>query len=286
MKQSSPQHDWNQTPAMTPSDTERHTSDGAVQGDTGTALGREGRPSMELGENTLPTKTQEERCRDVVQPRNSQTQAERSSPQLKELDPNNVPQPTYFGNDEKTDHLRCPEDKSTSHTAAASSQPSTSVSTSLLHPHSRSRWIRALLQTADLLSLLYIYTFTLVFVNNRKRPNSTWTTRLPLMQHLPQSYLHPDLPLNILQTTTWALILIFNKLRGGARYGLYCGRVFAVICLLLGLFFGLDTFIDAAMISSFLNLVVAKAIDLVIERRNPPAGVVSSVSEEDLNKAC
>jgi hypothetical protein len=242
---------------------------------------------MEWGENTLPSKTHEDhQCGDLVQPRNNHTQAVRSSPQLKELDPNNLPQPTHCGNDEKTDYPRCLGDKNTSQTAAGSPQPSANVSTSLHHPHSRPQWIRALLQIADLCSLLYIYTFTLVFVNDRKPPNSTWTTRLPLMQHLPQSYLHPDLPLNILQTTTWALILIFNKLRGGSRYWLYCGRVFAVISLLLGLCFGLGTFVDATLIGSFLSLVVAKAIDLVMERRNPPAGVFLPVSEEDLNKAC
>jgi hypothetical protein len=136
------------------------------------------------------------------------------------------------------------------------------------------------LHMGDVVSLLLGYASTIIIVKSHQHPEDGWWASLPLMEQLPSTLKHPSAPLMACQFTIWCLVGIFHLLRS-PRYWPHCGIVAGAVSTAMGAWYGAATMIDTVIITAFLSLVVAKAIDWAPERRIRPAGAVLPLSQQD-----
>ncbi|KAK4444444.1 hypothetical protein QBC34DRAFT_184436 [Podospora aff. communis PSN243] len=154
------------------------------------------------------------------------------------------------------------------------------VSSSPQHLATRKTGMQVALCMSDVVSLLMGYASTIIIVKSHQHLEDGWWTSLPLIEQLPSSLKHPSALLLACQYTIWCLIGIFHLLRS-PRYWSQCGTVAAAISTAMGAWYGAAAMIDTVLITAFLSLVVAKAIDWAPQWRIPPAGVVLPLSKQD-----
>ncbi|KAK0639169.1 hypothetical protein B0T16DRAFT_237709 [Cercophora newfieldiana] len=134
----------------------------------------------------------------------------------------------------------------------------------------RSLGMDTVIRIADLTSLLFGYVLTITTVNSLHRHNP-WPIDLPLMKQLPRSFTHPSPMMISLQFMSWSLIGTLHVLRS-PRYWPECGLVANIISIAIGGWFGMRAMLDSLMITAFLSLLVAKAIEWAPKHRATASG--------------
>ncbi|KAK0613359.1 hypothetical protein B0T14DRAFT_569419 [Immersiella caudata] len=132
----------------------------------------------------------------------------------------------------------------------------------------------------DTVSLLFGYLYTIMIIKSRRPPEDSWRAGLPLMEQLPSSLEHPATFIAILQFTIWSLLGILHSLRS-PRYWPECGLVAGAVSIATGAWYGVATMIDTIIITAYLSLVVAKAVEWASAWRTRPSGVVLPLSMQD-----
>jgi len=131
----------------------------------------------------------------------------------------------------------------------------------------------------DLTSLFLAYVLTIAIISSQ-HPDNGWLVDLPLMELLPSSFTHPSQLVMLLQFTGWSLIGILHLFRS-PRYWPECGLVAIVVSIAVGGWFGLQAMLDSLIITAFVSLLVAKAIEWVSKNRAPSVRGILPFAEQD-----
>jgi hypothetical protein len=158
------------------------------------------------------------------------------------------------------------------------SRPSTMLSSPRCSPPRRSTTGIAL-KAADWIGHLFGYILTGAIVNSRRSSDHSWSMDLPLMKQLSPGLTDPPPHLALLQFAVWSLIGISHIPRS-PRYWPECGLVACAISTGTGAWFGLDTMVDALIVTAYLSLLLATAVDWA-SGRIQSSGVVLPLSEQD-----